>query len=229
MIITSSHHGVNRWLLLTSIGIVWIVAWDDEVIHLFLQNLLPCAIFYIASSCSSSVFAADIVFIVLDSIFNSEVRVAIEFLSPWAIFVSCSGESLSLLGHDSHRVNHHRKVLFKVRRAQHLQLQSLHVPLFHQFGQHLLPSFGIIMEVILDLFRFKNVEVFLLSRHFLLLVGGRQVHGFLRLQHVVLIHLGHLHVVCGLYLWNCVLVHGLAEGTTSTPHVTIWIGGAPIA
>ena len=150
MIIAAAHHRIDRrWLLLAGIGVVRVVAGDDEIVHLFLENLLSSSILDVASSGTCAVLAADIVLLVLDTILNAKVRVAVEFLTTWTIFIACSIEYLALLRHNTHGINHHREVLFEVGGAQHFQLQIWNIALFYQLSEHLLPSLSSIMKVIL--------------------------------------------------------------------------------
>lgn len=150
VVVSSAHHGVDRWLLLTGVGIVWIVAWYDEVVHLFFEDLLASGVLYVAAGGSCSILAAHVVVVVLNSILNAEVGVSVELLPPGAILISRAVESLSLLRDDAHRVDHHSEILLQVGGAQDLQLQCLNAALLNKFGKHLLPTLCIIMEVILD-------------------------------------------------------------------------------
>lgn len=132
MIIAAAHHWINRrWLLLAGIGVVRIVAGNDEIVHLFLEDLLASPILDIASSGTCAVLAADIVLLVLDTILNAKVRVAVEFLTTWTIFIACSIEYLALLWHNTHWINHHCEVFFEVCRAQYFQLQIWNIALFY--------------------------------------------------------------------------------------------------
>ena len=107
MISSSAHHGVNRWLIFTGIRVVWIIHWDDKVIHGLFENLLPGGILNISTSCSSSILLAFsiILIFVLGSILNTEVCVAIEFLPPWTIVIAKHIRSIivvdTLLRHDT--------------------------------------------------------------------------------------------------------------------------------
>ena len=167
VVVAAAHHRIDRRLVLTSIRVVRVIARNNEVIHLFLQNLLASGILDIASSSSSSIFAADVVFVVLDSIFYTEICKTIELLSSRTVFVAGSIERLSLRRHNTSRIDYHGEVLFKMGRRQHFQLECLDVALLNQLSQHLLPSLGVLLKVILDLLRFEHVEV-LFAANFLL-------------------------------------------------------------
>ena len=115
MIISSAHHRIDRrWLLLTSIRIVGIVAGNDEIVHLFLQHLLASCIFNIATGGTGTIFAAHIVLFILDSILNAKIRIAVEFLTARTVFITSSIEYLALLWNDTHWINHHCEVFFEV-------------------------------------------------------------------------------------------------------------------
>lgn len=55
VVVTTTHHGIHRWLVFASITVVWIVHWDDKVIHLLLKNLFTSCIFDVAASGTGSV------------------------------------------------------------------------------------------------------------------------------------------------------------------------------
>jgi len=116
MIIASAHHWINRrWLFFTCVRVIRIVAWDDEIVHLFLKNLLASSILDVSSRSTCAIFAAHIILLVLDTILYTKVRVAIEFLSAWTVFIACAIEYLTLLRHNTHWINHHCEVFFEVR------------------------------------------------------------------------------------------------------------------
>ena len=115
MIIAAAHHRINRrWLFFARIRVVWIVTWDNEIVHFFLENLFASSILDIASRCSSAILATHIVLFILYSILHTKVCVAIEFLSTWTVFVSGAIEYLALLRYNTHWINHHREVFFEV-------------------------------------------------------------------------------------------------------------------
>ena len=115
MIIAAAHHRINRrWLFFASVRVVWIVTWDNEIVHLFLKNLFASSILDIASCCSGAILATHIVLFILNSILHTKVCVAIELLSTWTVFVSGSIEYLTLLRYNTHWINHHCEVFFKV-------------------------------------------------------------------------------------------------------------------
>ena len=123
MIIAAAHHWVDgAGLLLAGVRVVGVVAWDDEVVHLLLQNLLPRRILNVATSGARPILTTDIVLLVLDAVLHPKISEPIEFLTARTILVASSIENLSLLWHNTHRIDHHGEVLFQMGRAQHLQL-----------------------------------------------------------------------------------------------------------
>lgn len=90
VVIATAHHWVDWWLLdvFAHIRIIRVVHWNNEIIHLLLQQLLTRCVFDITSSGTMSIFRAFlIIFIVFGAIFDPKVAVSIEFLSSGAIFV----------------------------------------------------------------------------------------------------------------------------------------------
>lgn len=55
VVVATTHHGVHRWLIFTRITVVRIVHWDNEVIHLLLENLFACCVLNVASRGTSAV------------------------------------------------------------------------------------------------------------------------------------------------------------------------------
>ena len=120
MIIAAAHHGVDGGgLLLAGVGVVGVVARDDEVVHLLLEHLLAGAVLDIAASGTCTVLTAYIVLLILHSVLNAKIRIAVELLTPGAVFVAGAVEHITLLWNDSHRIDHHRKILLKMGRAEH--------------------------------------------------------------------------------------------------------------
>ena len=87
VVIPSAHHGVHRWLVFARIRVVWIVHWDNEVIHFLLENLLPRCIFDVASGCTSSVVRLFFIIVTFRAILHSEVSESVELLSARSVFV----------------------------------------------------------------------------------------------------------------------------------------------
>jgi len=90
MIVATAHHWINRWLVLASIRVVGVVARYDEVIHLLLEHLLASCILDVAACGTCTILAADIIVIVLNTVFDSEICKSIKLLTTRSILVSCS-------------------------------------------------------------------------------------------------------------------------------------------
>lgn len=148
MIISSSHHGVHWRLFFARVGVIRITCRNYEVIHFLFQNLFTgCRIFNKSARGSRSIFGADIIVIILGSIFNPKISVTIKLLPSWAIFISY--HILILLGfiiillvrNYSQRIHEQSEILFEMGRAQNFQLQDWNISLLDQFLKQCLSSF----------------------------------------------------------------------------------------
>ena len=88
VVVATAHHRVDWRHILAGLRVVWVVHWNDEIVHLFLEHLLASGILNITSGCPSAIVWWILLVISLGSIFDSEVSEAIEFLPSWAILVS---------------------------------------------------------------------------------------------------------------------------------------------
>lgn len=133
MIIATAHHRINRrGLFFARIRVVRVVARNNEIVHFFLENLLASSILDVTSSGTGAILATHIINIfILGTIFHAKVRVAIELLATWTVFVASAIEYLALLWNNTHWIDHHGKVFFEVRRAQYFQLQIWNIALFY--------------------------------------------------------------------------------------------------
>lgn len=145
--VTTAHHWVDRRLLLLFtciLRIVWVVHWNNEIIHILLSYLLTSVcIFNIAPSCSCSIVFLFFL-IVLGSILHSEVSIAIIFISPWAIVsTKALGCILAkILWDNSHGVDKQGEILLQMGRAQNFKLEGGNSSLVNQLLQLLLLSLG---------------------------------------------------------------------------------------
>lgn len=230
MVVPATHHRVDGRLVLAGVRVVRVIARYDEVIHLLLEHLLSSGVLDVASGGAGAILAAHIVLVVLNSIFNAEVGKSIEFLPTRAILVSGAIQGLTLLRNYTSRVNYHSEVFLEVGRRKDFELKRLEVALLDQFGEHGLPTLGVVVEVILDFFRFKNVEILLSCTHFLL-VGIDHIHRILRFQEIILNLLRCLQIIRCLYLIGLIL-HRITKGSSTNSHIAhiaIGIGRTPIA
>lgn len=167
MVVTTTHHRVHRWLIFARIRIVWIVHWDNEVIHFLFKNLLPSCILDISSRSSSSIVWLFFIFVTLGSVFNTKVGKSIKLLSPWSVLISYKRLTVKivilLLGENSHWVQKKSKVFFEVCGAQNFKLKCWNDTLLDQLLQLSLSYFhAIIVEVVLEFLWIKNIEPVLL-------------------------------------------------------------------
>lgn len=107
VVATTTHHWVNRWLILACVTrVVWIIHWNDEVIHIFLWDLFSSCVFNKASGGTKAVFIIVFFFLVIfKTIFNSEICESIVLLSSWPVLVSKSQSIVIILWHDTHWVD----------------------------------------------------------------------------------------------------------------------------
>ena len=113
MVVSTTHHWIYWRLFLACIWIVRVVAWDNEIIHFLLKDLLTSCVFDVTTCGTSSIFATDIIFIVLDSIFNTKIGESIEVLPPRSKLIP-GIERLTLLWHNTHWIDHHGEVFFQM-------------------------------------------------------------------------------------------------------------------
>lgn len=88
VVVTAAHHRVHWRLVFARVRIIWIVHWNNEVIHLFFENLLASSIFNVPSCGACSIVALLFVVVSLGSVLYTKVGKTVKFLTSWTSFIT---------------------------------------------------------------------------------------------------------------------------------------------
>ena len=88
VIVTTTHHWVSWWHLLTSIWVIWVVRRNYEIVHLFSEHLFAGSVFNVTTSGTSSILIIIWILVIsFAAIFNTKICVAVKFSSSRTIFI----------------------------------------------------------------------------------------------------------------------------------------------
>ena len=118
LIAPSTHHHIDRGLLLARIRVGLVVSWNNKIIHFCLQNLPPSRVFDIAPSGPCPILETLLVFVIVN-IFRTKVSISVKFPTPGSILVSLNSCLLVVIGHlvgwyNAHRVQQKGEIFFQM-------------------------------------------------------------------------------------------------------------------